>query len=87
MILSTREPEEGQLDSRQSFMLAFIRLLSFLYAAPYSPLFYPALDSFTYQTFTECLVTQSDTRDIKLTKAQSCPEGYYSPVGEIDGHR
>lgn len=68
-------------------MLAFICLLSFLDAAPYFPLFYPALDSFTCQTLTECLGTQLDTRDIKLTKAQSCPEGYYSPGGEIDGRR
>ena len=44
-------------------------------------LFYPALDSFIYQTFMECLGTRLDTSDAKLTKAQSCPGGYLQSCG------
>lgn len=68
-------------------MLSFTCLLSFFNAAICFPLFYPALDSFIYQMFTECLGTRLDTSDTKLTKAQSCPEGYDNPVGETDVSR
>lgn len=63
-------------------MLSFVCLLYFFYAALCFRLFYPALDSFTYQTLIECLGTRLDTGETKLTKSQSYPEGSHSPVGE-----